>query len=280
MVFKKRFPWRLGVTSCVLPADIMTNVRQLAPLVDDVQLLFFESAAKSRLPQPLDVRLLRDLAEAHSLTYTVHLPTDLALGAASRAGRQEGIGEILRLMAQLAPLGVQSFDLHLVREPDLPEAAWLDNLAAGLEELAGALGDEKRLVGVENIEYPFGLVAPLVAEYGFGVCLDLGHLVHYGHDVEEGLGLLSQVRHLHYHGVREGKDHQGLHDAGQAGMLGQRLAEAGYDGVVTLEMYSLEKLQTSLALLDEAWQSFSQQKNRTVLFAKVKKVPSPLAGEG
>lgn len=256
---KLGYPWRLGATSCVLPADIMTNVRALAPLVDDVQLLFFESAAKSRLPQPLDVAVLRDLAEAHRLSYTVHLPTDLALGAASKAERQEGIGEMLRLMAQLAPLAPLSFDLHLVREPDLPEAAWLDNLAASLGELSGALGDEKRLVGVENIEYPFGLVAPLVAEHGFGVCLDLGHLLHYGHDLEEGLGVLSRVRHLHYHGVRDGKDHQGLHDAEQAGMLGQRLAEVGYDGVVTLEMYNLEKLKASLALLDIAWQPFSRE---------------------
>lgn len=250
------YPWRLGATSCVLPADIMTNVRQLAPLVDDVQLLFFESAAKSLLPQPLDVQALRALAEEHSLSYTVHLPTDLALGAASKAERQEGIGEILRLMAELAPLAPLSFDLHLVREPDLSDGVWLDNLAASLEELSGALGEEKRLVGVENIEYPFGLVVPLVAEYGFGTCLDLGHLVYYCHGLEEGLGLLPHARHLHYHGVRDGKDHQGLHDVEQARMLGQRLAEAGYDGVVTLEMYNLEKLKASLALLDSAWQPF------------------------
>jgi sugar phosphate isomerase/epimerase len=259
MTFKNRLPWRLGATSCVLPADIMTNVRALAPLVDDVQLLFFESAALSLLPQPVDVQELRDLAEEHDLSYTVHLPTDLALGAASRMERQEGIAEILRLMEQLTPLGPQSFDLHLVREPDLPEAAWLDNLAASLRELAGALGEEKRLVAVENIEYPYGLVAPLVAEYGFSVCLDFGHLVHYGHDLEEGLGLLPRVRHLHYHGVQAGRDHQALTDAEQAWMLGKRLAEAGYDGVVTLEMYSLEKLKGSLALLDEAWPPFVQK---------------------
>ena len=224
MVFKKRFPWRLGATSCVLPADIMTNVRQLAPLVDDVQLLFFESAAKSRLPQPLDVQELRDLAGEHDLSYTVHLPTDLALGASAREERQAGIEEILRLMARLSPLGPRSFDLHLVREPELPEAAWLDNLAAGLRELAGALGGEKRLVGVENIEYPYGLVAPLVAEFGFSVCLDLGHLVHYGHDLEEGLALLPRAGHLHCHGVQEGRDHQALHDAAEARMLGAQSA--------------------------------------------------------
>ena len=256
MMFKNQQPWRLGATSCVLPADIMANVRALAPLVDDVQLLFFESAAKSLLPQPLDVEELRNLAEEHRLSYTVHLPADLALGAPSRGERQEGIAEILRLMDQLAPLGPQSFDLHLVRESGLPEAPWLDNLAASLRELAGVLGEEKRLVAVENIEYPYSLVAPLVAEYGFSVCLDIGHLVHYGHDLEEGLGLLPQVRHLHYHGVRDGRDHQALVDAEQARMLGKRLAEAGYDGVVTLEMYSLEKLKGSLALLADAWQPF------------------------
>jgi len=253
MMCKNRQPWRLGATSCVLPADIMTNVRALAPLVDDVQLLFFESTAKSLLPQPLDVQALRDLAEEHGLSYTVHLPTDLALGATSKSERQEGIVEILRLMAQLAPLAPQSFDLHLVRESDLPEAAWLDNLAASLGELSGALGEQRRLVAVENIEYPFGLVAPLVAEYGFAVCLDLGHLVHYGQDLEAGLGLLPQVRHLHYHGVKAGRDHQALTDMEQARMLVRRLAAAGYDGVVTLEMYNLENLKGSLALLDEVW---------------------------
>ena len=256
MISTKHRLWRLGATSCVLPADIMANARVLAPLVDDVQLLFFESAAKSLLPQPLDVQELRDIAEEHDLSYTVHLPTDLALGAASMVERQEGIAEILRLMDQLAPLEPLSFDLHLAREPNLPEAAWLDNLAASLQALAGALGEQKRLVAVENIEYPYGLVAPLVAEYGLSVCLDLGHLVRYGHDLEEGLSLLSRALHLHYHGVQNGRDHQALTDAEQARMLVRRLAKAGYDGVVTLEIYSLENLQASLALLDEAEQPF------------------------
>ncbi|MBA3002628.1 MAG: sugar phosphate isomerase/epimerase [Desulfurivibrio sp.] len=259
MMVNSRRLWRLGATSCVLPADIMSNVRVLAPMVDDIQLLFFESAANSLLPQPLDVQELRNLAEEHGLTYTVHLPTDLALGAASRGERQEGIAEILRLMVCLAPLAPLSFDLHLVREPNLSDAVWLDNLAASLRELSGALGKEKRLVAVENIEYPYGFVAPLVEEYGLSVCLDLGHLVRYGHDLEEGLGLLPRVLHLHYHGVQDGRDHQALTDADQARMLGNRLAEAGYQGVVTLEMYSLENLKASLALLDEVWQPFSQQ---------------------
>ncbi|OGR02472.1 MAG: hypothetical protein A2520_04055 [Deltaproteobacteria bacterium RIFOXYD12_FULL_53_23] len=242
--------WRLGATSCVLPADIITNVRMLAPLVDDVQLLFFESADKMRLPQPLNVQALRDIADEHDLTYTVHLPTDISLGAATRIERQAGISEILRLMAKLAPLDPQSFDLHLVREQDLSEAHWLDNLAVSLQELSAALGAEKRMVAIENIEYSYDLVASMVMDYGFSVCLDLGHLIRYGQDLEAGLSLLPWVRHLHYHGVQEGRDHQALSDVTQARMLDRRLAEAMYYGVVTLEMYSLENLKISLALLD------------------------------
>lgn len=247
---KHRRLWRLGATSCVLPADIMANVRVLAPLVDDVQLLFFESENKRRLPQPLNVQALRDIADGHNLTYTVHLPTDISLGAAARVERQAGISEILRLMDRLAPLDPQSFDLHLVQEQDLLEAQWLDNLAGSLQELSAALGAEKRLVAVENIAYPYDLVAAMVMEYGFSVCLDLGHLIRYGHDLEAGLSLLPWVRHLHYHGVQEGRDHQSLSDTEQVRMLTRRLATAEFAGVVTLEMYSLENLKVSLAFFD------------------------------
>ena len=34
-------PFRLGVTSYVYPADIETNIRALAPVVDDIELDFF-----------------------------------------------------------------------------------------------------------------------------------------------------------------------------------------------------------------------------------------------
>ncbi|MGV1099968.1 cobamide remodeling phosphodiesterase CbiR [Thiovibrio sp. JS02] len=255
---KGRYPWRLGATSFVVPADMTSNVRILAPLVDDVQLLFFESATNARLPQEMDCAVLAGLQREHGLSYTVHLPIDIRLGAAERGLRQQGIGEICRLMAALAPLVPSCYDLHLVREEELPVAEWLDHLDNGLEELASRLGAEKKLVAVENIEYPYGLVAALVAGHGFGHCLDWGHLHRHGHDRREALARLGQVRHLHYHGVQGKKDHQALADAGEALRLGEALAAADFQGVVTLELYSLAGLEASLAMLGEAWQPFGK----------------------
>lgn len=250
------YPWRLGATSFVLPADIAGNVEYLAPMVDDVQLLFFESAANSRLAQALDLEFLRCCAGEWGLSFTAHLPLDIRLGHRQREERCRGRAEILRLMEVLAPLAPCCFDLHLVRETGLALGQWQENLAVSLMELGRELGDSKKLVAVENIDYPFGLVAPLVAEHGFSFCLDLGHLLHYGHGLEEIPGLLGRAAHVHYHGVRDNRDHQALEDRQQAEQLGQWLAGAGYRGVVTLEVYSLERLTASLALLDEAWQPY------------------------
>lgn len=247
------YPWRLGATSFVLPADIAGNVEYLAPLVDDVQLLFFESADRTLLAQPLDLEFLRQCAETWQLSFTVHLPLDIRLGHAEKGERARGRAEIVRLVEELAPLAPRCFDLHLVQETGLAPEQWQENLAVALTELGRELGDSKKLVAVENIDYPFGLVAPLVAEHGFSFCLDLGHLLHYGHDLEEIPGLLGRAAHVHCHGVRDNRDHQALEDRQQAEQLGQWLTGAGYRGVVTLEVYSLERLTASLALLDEMW---------------------------
>ncbi len=47
---KNRFPFRLGTTSYIIPADLMTNVRLLSPLVDDIELVLFEADDESNLP--------------------------------------------------------------------------------------------------------------------------------------------------------------------------------------------------------------------------------------
>ena len=39
---KRRFPFRLATTSFIHPAGYTVNVRRLAPLVDEIELLFLE----------------------------------------------------------------------------------------------------------------------------------------------------------------------------------------------------------------------------------------------
>lgn len=256
---KGLYPWRLGATSFVVPAGINENVRFLAPLVDDIQLLFFESAASTGLPQDFDLALLAESAAAHALSYTVHLPTDIRLGASGKEICAQGIAEITRLMTVLAPLAPRCFDLHLAREANLPEAAWLANLDESLSRLAGRLGAKKKLVAVENIDYPYALIAPLVRKHGFSVCADLGHAVRYGYALDFLPGQADSLLHLHCHGVENGKDHRAVRDEDAACALGAQLAETGFGGVVTVEVYSWEMLGASLATLQKAWQPFAGQ---------------------
>ena len=73
--------FRIGTTSYIIPADILPNVEYLAPLVDDVQLVLFETDEHgSNLPDATLRQRLADLAAQYGITYTVHLPLDLRLG--------------------------------------------------------------------------------------------------------------------------------------------------------------------------------------------------------
>ena len=257
---KGRYPWRLGSPSYVIPEAILPNVELLAGVVDDVQLLFFESSRASRMDHAVPVAALAELARDHDLSYTVHLPTDLCLGHPDRMVREQGIGEIVRLVETLAPLVPQALDLHLNREPELGLDEWREHLDQALDLLALRLGEQASLIAVENIDYPFGLVADLVTAHGFSLCLDLGHVLYYQHPWPAAVESAPAARHLHLHGVREGRDHRPLdHDqAGPLVELGQALLLGGFKGVVTLEVYQYEYLRRSCAALAELWRPFAR----------------------
>lgn len=257
---KARYPWKIGAPSFVIPADLTANVSLLASRVDAVQLLFFESASVAALENIFDGERLRDLAREHDLVYTVHLPTDIFLGDGAAAVRRQGVAEICRLVEMLSPLVPCSYDLHLNFPAGQEQEAWLAGLDTSLAELAARLGAAKELVAVENIDYPYALVQTLVERHGFGRCIDFGHVLRFGHDRAEALGAVENARHIHFHGVVNGGDHDALvpETLENAVLLGETLDGAGFSGVVTLEVYSLEKLETSLRTLETAWQKFAR----------------------
>jgi sugar phosphate isomerase/epimerase len=254
------YPWKIGAPSYVIPADLTANVSLLAHRVDAVQLLFFESSSNAVLAHPFEVKPLQEMAQAHDLTYAVHLPTDILLGDSSAAVRLQGLDEICRLVETLSPLAPFCYDLHLNPAPHQELNLWLDSLDSSLTILVQRLGRTKELVAIENIDYPYAMVGPLVAGHGFSRCLDLGHLKRYGHDLDEALTALASVRHIHFHGVRNGRDHGPIlpEAAEEAVLLGEWLWKAEYQGVVTLEIYSLEKLEITLHTLERVWRKYQR----------------------
>ncbi len=247
---KPVYPWRLGATSFVLPATVEENVRFLAPLVDDIQLLFFESQQRSRLPHEVDVALLAALAADHDLSYTVHLPLDLRLGCAEEKRRQQDVAEIYRLVVELGALAPLAFDLHLNEEPGLEREEWLAILERSLGELAAELGEWQQRLCLENVDYDFRPLASLVRRCGSSFCLDFGHLLRYGHGPGD---IAADCKHIHLHGVIDGKDHQALRANAWLAEVVENVLTSGFCQVMTLEVYKEEMLRQSLAALAQVY---------------------------
>jgi sugar phosphate isomerase/epimerase len=214
-----------GTTSYVLPDELLPNVRLLAPYIDDVELVLFEGEP-GNLPTSRDVAELRRLAEAAGVGFSVHLPLDVGLGELETPARRRAQDICLRVVDLTLPLEPHAFVVH----PELPltfhpalgeEPAPLDSLPASVEGFwQEALGESfERLaslagpfpLAVENLQYPYSWVWPLVQMLDLGVVLDVGHLLKSGGDVPNHLrDFGTRLTVVHLHGLEEGRDHQPL----------------------------------------------------------------------
>ena len=250
-------PFRIGVTSYIFPADILPNVEVLAGKVDDIELLLFESENVSNLPSPDVFVQLAKLGRQHNMTYTVHLPFDRALGspdAAERAAHRRQIERIVRLTADLP---VHGYILHLegVKSGDSPERVqiWQRDVAMELCQLFAS--DAMPASGqfcVENLGYPFVWCDPLLDKFGLSVCMDVGHLWLAGASVLDFIRrYLPRTRVVHFHGERDGKDHQPLTVLTPERMQLCMQALRHFPGVVTLEVFEYDAARLSIERLTE-----------------------------
>jgi sugar phosphate isomerase/epimerase len=265
-------PFRLGATSYVIPDDILANARHLAGSVDDVELLLFEADDDGgNLPAPETIRELAALATSQGLSYTVHLPLDLRLAD----GGSEGDGSLLRageVIARTRLLDPRAYVIHLdgkrlleaqtsgcLSGPALAaaRARWRDETARGLEALA-ALAGGPGLIAVENLEgYPPDFNDPVLEVLPVSRCVDVGHLWLDGHDPVPYLAAaLPRTTVIHIHGIQE-RDHKSLAQVPEARLRAvlSLLLEAKYAGVLTVEVFSAEDLETSVAALRQAMRS-------------------------
>lgn len=255
---------RIGTTSYILWDDILPNVRYLAPLVDDVELVLFESQGESNLPDGKVIRELGEIARDNNLTYTVHFPLDVWPGSRERKVRDASVETYLKIIRLTETLPVFSYVLHLTPEgfgkvPARDVPSWLGWMEESFSRMVSMAGLKPTMFSAETLSYPFAIIGPLVRKFGFSVTLDIGHIWLMGYDDKEAeKELLPPSRVCHLHGVRDGKDHQGL-DVGDradiSGFLDALLLQSldGKDRVLTLEVFSKDDFSSSLALLQEAY---------------------------
>lgn len=252
-------PFRLGTSSYIIPADILPNAHYLAGKVRDIELILFEvDDGQNNLPTPEVIDELIQLAALYDLTYTVHLPLDLKLGA---DGSEQDISlikahKVIELTKRLNPW---AYVLHLegkeVRDSKDPDVLlhWQDQAVRALEIVSEwAVGSEK--LAVENLEhYPPDFIQPVLDRIPVSRCVDVGHLWLDGVPIMPYLEkALPRTRVIHMHGIGE-RDHSSIShvDPQELDELFSTLLK-DYRGVLTLEIFSEPDFLSSIETIKQS----------------------------
>ncbi|MCS7287032.1 MAG: cobamide remodeling phosphodiesterase CbiR [Anaerolineae bacterium] len=242
--------FRLGSTSYVYPADILPNVQRLAGLVDDIELVFFEVEDTSNLPDADTVAKLRKIARKHGVSYTVHLPTDLRLGAEGEEW-ESSVNKACKVIRSVRSLEPWAYIVHLYPDMTGSFIEWQERCVKALEVLANEAG-KPEILAIENLENcPLECLVPILKQTSVSLCLDIGHLWLAGVNPLPVLKVhLGRTRVLHLHGVAQ-RDHLSLSCVPPASLRAilRELILQGYRGVVTVEVFSAEDFFPSLKLI-------------------------------
>ena len=256
-VMKRMCPFRLGTTSYIVPAPVLPNIRFLGPYVDEIELVLFESEGEYSLPSPAEIKEMKHLAADFDLVYNVHLPTDVFPGDAAPLSRDRFQEIILRFIDRTSPLDPTVFILHCEsRNADgqrcTDRNAWMNRTAESLERLVRN-GVDPRRIALENLEYAPEMILPLAERFGMSLCLDIGHLLRYGHSLSDRIPLLlEKTSMVHLHGVKDGRDHLGIQwIPEETWNLIHRALQGSFTGGVSVEVFSLKELVPSLHRFQE-----------------------------
>jgi sugar phosphate isomerase/epimerase len=255
-------PWRCGTTSYILPDDILPNAQYLAPLIDDIELVLFESDQLSNLPSLGTIEKLGRIAKLHDLSYTIHFPLDVFPGSLEESVRRASVARYRHIRSLVSPLDPFAYILHLTPQsygscPATDVAAWHCQLDRTLAEMLDD-GWESKMLCVETLSYPFHFVMDLVEKYDLAVTLDIGHVWLAGYDAHRiARELLPLARVIHLHGVAGDHDHLGLGSTPKdlrddfLSALMRQIESDGQRRVLTLEVFDQPAFKESLRVVDE-----------------------------
>lgn len=252
---KRQLSFRPGSTSYVFEADLPTNARRLAGLVGDVELVLFHTPTRSNLPDKITINALREIARTTGLTYTVHLPRDVAF-------EPKDISQALarRVIKATRPLSPWGYVVHLDGKALIAEASssalarWREGARRTVDWLINQVG-EARLVCLENVErWPPEAFLPLLDEFPISLCIDITHLWVAGRDPLPYLQAhLARTRVLHLHGIDgDGQDHVSLRHLERERLepVLQAIVAGGFGGVLTLEVFGQADFFSSYNVLN------------------------------
>jgi len=258
---KGSYPFTLGTTSYIIPDDILPNVRILAPYVDDIELVLFESPELSNMPSNDNISEMIYIKKQYSTGYTVHLPTDKKAGSENIRERIKFCDDVKKVIELTYPLNPRAWILHLegitknTNKDGL--ARWTDRCFEVLKNIDSFIEDTS-LIAIENLGYPWVWHENLAEQFNMSLCCDVGHLWLNGHEnwIDDVKQMLSKTIVVHLHGVCSFKDHVGL-QKGDRKLLKLFLNELilkKYKGVITLEIFNGNDFFGSMEALKKEWE--------------------------
>jgi len=267
--YRGKFPFKLATTSYIYPDEIIPNVVRLGPFFDEIELVLFESGRPDSIPDPAKIEHLVELSKLYHLGFNIHLPLDLSLGDECDDVRTHGTSITKTVIERTLPLDPSLYTLHLdfinpptpssqkggeegfIQQKDI--AAWRQRVSRSLKEVLNN-GIQGKRISIETLAYPFEWIEDMVREFGLSICLDIGHILTHGYDLRHYLETyLPRTSIIHLHGSHNGLDHLGVETLPEAD-LGLILSSIRhYHGIVSIEVFSINELMSSLSILEEKW---------------------------
>ncbi|MFO7839827.1 MAG: cobamide remodeling phosphodiesterase CbiR [Desulfosalsimonadaceae bacterium] len=243
--------FRLATTSFIYPDHYVPNVRMLAPYVDEIELLFFESAPPGSLPGKTEIRELASLAAGFGIFYNIHLPLDISLTAQGPGVRNTAVQTIAGIFDLAAPLAPSTWTLHLPEEDAFKNFDfWHERAGESISRLCRYIHGSR--LTVETLSYPLQWIDDIISSFNLSICLDIGHMAIHGLDWESFyLQYSSRIPLIHLYGFEKTHEHLGLDR--MAPNLRRRVGRllSQFTGTLCLEVFSYEHLASSLQILQE-----------------------------
>jgi len=257
--YKRKFPFKLATTSYIYPDHILPNVAILAPFFDEIELVLFESGEEDNLPDKEQINALMNLSLRQGVDFNVHLPIDIYLGDESEEVRSKGVSIVKRVIERTLCLNPSVYTLHFDQrnkngQEEVDVEIWQSRIIRSIKEMVEN-GIEPNRMAIETLAYPFEWIEDIVRNFGFSICLDIGHILIQEQDLQLYLeNYLSNTSIIHLHGFQNGVDHLGI-DRLTAPSLELILSTLrDYHGIVSIEVFSIDDLRRSLIILEEKWE--------------------------
>lgn len=258
--YKGAYPFKLGTTSFIYQDDYVSNVKKLGPYLDEIELLLFESKPGSLLKKN-DIDELSLFSKEFDLTYNIHLPTDISFGYNDPSVRQHAVETILRVLDLTSPLSPSTCTLHLSYDETSHEIdkvkRWHELTYETMKQLIN-YGVKAEEISIETLDYPFKWVEEIVRDFNFSICMDIGHLIVYGVDINKFYNShYDNISIIHLHGVENGHDHKSLNRLPK-----ERVREIikilnKFTKALSIEVFSYDDLMNSLRFLEKIWNKSS-----------------------